>query len=429
MHGTGTILIVGDMDSDIARQTALQQLLIKIATTYINIDLDKVDNAINESLKEMAEFVGADRAYIFEYNIDSDHSTNTYEWCAPGISSEKENLQNIPIDRIRSLASKHAEGQPYYLNDVKALNNPEEMELKKILTEQHVQSIITVPMINEYELIGFVGFESVRNKKTYSQSELAILTIFASMLVNVKKRIQKESKLHSLLQISGEQNDRLKNFAHILSYNVRSHTSNISMILDLIYNEYPELAELELIELLSNSAENLSGTISQLNEVVQINNSAKGRLQLLSLNEIIEHSIKNVSSSASRNQVKIINMVMDRFEVYGISSYLENIFNSILSNAIKYSQNDRDSFVKIYCLVQGKYVVLCFEDNGIGIDLENLDYDIFGINKAYKEKNRDGKSDLFIIKNQVESIGGRIDVESTIDKGSTFKIFLRYEEN
>jgi len=417
------------MERENARQTALQQLLIKIASTYINIDLDKVDSAIDESLKEMAEFVGADRAYIFDYNIESDQSTNTYEWCAPGVSSEKDNLQNIPIDRIRVLARKHAQGHPFYLNNVDLLVKPEEKELKNILTNQGVQSMITVPMINEDQLIGFVGFESVNQKKTYTESELAILTIFANMLVNVKKRIQKESKLHSLLQISGDQNDRLKNFAHILSYNVRSHASNISMILDLIYNEYPELAELELIELLSNSADNLSGTISQLNEVVQINTSAKGQLEVLNLNEIIERAIDNISPSAAKKQVRVINMIMDRFEVYGISSYLENIFNSILLNAIKYSSEERDSFVKLYCLVQGKYVVLCFEDNGIGIDLDKQEFDIFGISTSFKDNNGKGNTDLFITKNQVEAIGGRIEVESTIDKGSTFKIFLRYEEN
>lgn len=417
------------MERDNARQTALQQLLIKIASTYINIDLDKVDDAIAESLKEMAEFVGADRAYIFDYYIESDQTTNTYEWCAPGIPSEIDNLQKISLDRIRLLAKKHAQGLPYYLNDVQSLQKPEESELKKILTAQHVQSMITVPMINEDQLIGFVGFESVNHKKTYTESELAILTIFANMLVNVKKRIQKESKLHSLLQISGDQNDRLKNFAHILSYNVRSHASNISMILDLIYNEYPELAELELIELLSNSADNLSGTISQLNEVVQINTSAKGHLEVLNLNEILEKAIDNVSPAAAKKNVRIINMIMDRFEVYGISPYLENIFNSLLLNAIKYASEERDSFIKLYCLVQGKYVVLCFEDNGQGIDLDRQEYDIFGISTSFKDSNGDGTTGLFITKNQVEAIGGRIEVESTIDKGSTFKIFLRYEEN
>lgn len=417
------------MERENARQTALQQLLIKIASTYINIDLDKVDSAIAESLKEMAEFVGADRAYIFDYYIESDQATNTDEWCASGIPSEKNNLQKVPLDRIRLLVRKHAQGQPYFLNDIQTLHKPEESNLKRILSEQGVKSMITVPMINEDQLIGFVGFESVSHKKTYTESELAILTIFANMLVNIKKRIQKETKLHSLLQISGDQNDRLKNFAHILSYNVRSHASNISMILDLIYNEYPELAELDLIEMLSNSADNLSKTINQLNEAVQINTSAKDQLEVLNLNEILETAIDKLSVAADRKNVRIINMIMDRFEVYGINTYLENIFSSLLLNAIKYASENRESYIKLYCLVQGKYVVLCFEDNGVGIDLERQELDIFGISTSFKDKNDDGSAGLFITKNQVEAIGGRIEVESTIEKGSTFKIFLRYEEN
>jgi hypothetical protein len=82
-------------------QDRLQTILMDIAARYINIELAEVENVLTRTLGEMAVFVEADRAYIFDYDRDRQTCSNTYEWCGDGISPEIDNLQDIPTGHGR----------------------------------------------------------------------------------------------------------------------------------------------------------------------------------------------------------------------------------------------------------------------------------------------------------------------------------------
>lgn len=96
----------------IDQQLQLQDLLINISSTYINIDLDQVEHTINKSLQELGKFVGADRAYIFDYDFEANTTSNTYEWCEEGTTSEFDNLQNVSLDFMPQWVEKHKQGLP-----------------------------------------------------------------------------------------------------------------------------------------------------------------------------------------------------------------------------------------------------------------------------------------------------------------------------
>jgi len=72
---------------------------------------------------------------------------------------------------------------------------------------------------------------------------------------------------------------------------------------------------------------------------------------------------------------------------------------------------------------------LSIEDNGIGIDLKKYDENLFGMYKTFHQ-NEDAKGlGLFIAKNQIEALGGKIEVKSEVDKGTTFTIFFKHKKN
>lgn len=179
----------------IDQQLQLQDLLINISSTYINIDLDKVEHTINKSLQELGKFVGSDRAYIFDYDFDANTTSNTYEWCEIGISPEIDNLQNIPLDFMPQWVEKHQQGQPFYIPDIELLPDEGPESLRGVLEPQGIKSLITIPMISKSKLIGFVGFDSVLKKHEYSEKEMKLLSIFAQMLINIFERRRKENLL------------------------------------------------------------------------------------------------------------------------------------------------------------------------------------------------------------------------------------------
>ena len=176
-------------------QRKLKNILIDISSTYINIDLDEVDTNIDASLKKIGEFVNADRAYIFSYELSAQTCSCTHEWCGPGISREIENTQDVPLEYVPQWLDAHVKGEPFSVNDVSKLKEMGLDGLYEILEPQGIKSLIAIPMMFKEELMGFVGFDSVNNQHTYSQKEIELLFVFAQMLVNVQKRKQSEMRL------------------------------------------------------------------------------------------------------------------------------------------------------------------------------------------------------------------------------------------
>jgi signal transduction histidine kinase len=180
---------------------------------------------------------------------------------------------------------------------------------------------------------------------------------------------------------------------------------------------------------LNTASNNLKDTITHLNEVVLMNTSISENLQNLDLFEYMQNTIRNVSTIAKEADVTVYNNIDPKITIQAIPAYLDSILLNFITNGIKYRATERESFIKTYCTLTDEYVVLHIEDNGIGIDLKKNRAKLFGMYKTFHNNDDARGIGLFITKNQVESIGGKIEVESEENKGTTFKIFLKYEKN
>jgi len=165
-----------------------QKLLIQLATEFINTPIEKVDDAINKALEASGSFVGADRAYTFKYDLEKAEMRNTYEWCAPGISKEIANLQNIPFNRFPLWFSAHTKGDIIYIKSV--ADYTKDPKLKELLEEQKIKSLITIPMMYHGECIGFIGFDSVKKIREWTEMEINLLSVLAELITNVEVRKQ-----------------------------------------------------------------------------------------------------------------------------------------------------------------------------------------------------------------------------------------------
>ncbi|MEA5137794.1 PAS domain S-box protein [Arcicella rigui] len=252
---------------------------------------------------------------------------------------------------------------------------------------------------------------------------------FVSQIIDITlvKNVEKEIK--SLLDVTKDQNERLKNFAHIVSHNLRSHSGNISMMMDILFEESPELLENENLSLLKSAASNLSETIAHLNEVVLMNSAVIDNLKSVNLYQAIENGIKNVSGFAKESQVIIRNITDTDNQVLAVPAYLDSIVLNFLTNAIKYSSPERESYVQLSTSIKNDFVVLQIEDNGLGIDLKRHGAKLFGLYKTFHSHEDARGVGLFITKNQVEAMGGKIEVTSEVNKGTTFSIYLKHEKN
>jgi len=253
-----------------------------------------------------------------------------------------------------------------------------------------------------------------------------------SQLTDITQRKITEEKLQNVvlqmeavLELTNDQNKRLLNFAHIVSHNLRSHSSNLKMLLDYIKIEDNEDTRREMFGMLNDAASNLQDTITHLNEVVAINTSLHDNLKTLNLRNAVNSAIGNITALLAEVDATCINNVDKDTEVEAFPAYLDSVLLNVLTNAIKYRSEERALVIEITAYRLDDFVVLSIKDNGLGLDLEKNGDKIFGMYKTF-HGNKDARGiGLFITKNQVEAMGGRMEVESVVDEGSVFRIFLR----
>lgn len=257
--------------------------------------------------------------------------------------------------------------------------------------------------------------------------EFGELNGYIAVETNITEKKKSTEEQSSLLSLTQLQNERLQNFAYIVSHNLRSHTVNIKSLMDIFLIEKPDLKEFELTNTLQNSIDSLKETIEHLTDIAQIIDNKNKTFESVNLHRVISKSISNVSSYLVNSDIAIVNNVSADIYVQAISTYLDSIILNLLTNAIKYRDKDKKSFVKLNAEVIDKTVRLTVVDNGLGIDLARNGRKLFGMYKTF-HNNPDAKGiGLFITKNQVEAIGGKISIESELNIGTTFIIDLKYE--
>lgn len=233
-----------------------------------------------------------------------------------------------------------------------------------------------------------------------------------------------EEELRNLLHLTQGQNERLRNFAHIVSHNIRSHSANLSgLIRELIEVDNEEERNM-FTNLLKAGTDKLNETIYNLNEIVTINENSNISLTSKSILSEIDKTLNVVANSLIKNNIEIIKEVNPDLEVMVVSSYLESIVLNLITNAIKYRDFNKQSFVKINAERIGHLIKLSVSDNGLGIDLNKYGTKLFGMYKTF-HKHADARGvGLFITKAQIEAMGGKIEVESEPGVGTTFHVQL-----
>jgi signal transduction histidine kinase len=172
------------------------------------------------------------------------------------------------------------------------------------------------------------------------------------------------------------------------------------------------------------SVEKLKKTIQELLEIGKIQKSVQDEDQENTLKDLIEEvtfSLKDLIVNYKANiEIDVDNCSDIKFS----PKNLRSIHYNLISNSIKYSSLERNLEILIKTTMSDKYCVLIVKDNGLGIKKENQDK-IFNKYKRLHDHVEGTGLGLYMVKRIVENAGGKIEVESELGKGSTFKIFFK----
>ena len=215
----------------------------------------------------------------------------------------------------------------------------------------------------------------------------------------------------------------LQDFAYIVSHNLRSPTGNLAMLIEIFKRTKNEEKKSELLEKFFSVSKQLSNTVHNLSDVVNINQNAEMERSEMSFESVLSSIIISLSAQISVLNAQI-NYDFSACETINYPKvYLESILLNLLTNALKYASPMRTPIISFTTekLENGLIILKC-KDNGLGIDLERYGNKIFVLHKTF-HNNPDAKGiGLFITKHQIRSLGGNITVESEPDKGATFII-------
>ena len=240
---------------------------------------------------------------------------------------------------------------------------------------------------------------------------------------DITSLIIRQQELQELADVTADQNKKLINFTYIISHNIRSHVANIIGIINL--NETGSEADKELSwSIIKKSIGGLDSTIQNLNDVIQIQTNTNLPVKTIYIKNELERIIDSIKILFDKSSATITYHFDSSVFLETNPSYLESIMLNLLTNALKYKSPDRFLKIDLYLLEEEGYKVFVFTDNGIGINLEKHGDKIFGMYKTF-HGNSDAKGmGLFIIKTQIEALGGKIEVESMMDQYTTFKIYF-----
>ena len=242
--------------------------------------------------------------------------------------------------------------------------------------------------------------------------------------LDISKLKEKEKELRNIINIASVQNKKLLNFAHIVSHNLRSHSANFSMLLNFLESEKDENEKKNIIGMLTQASNNLLETLDNLNEVVSINTNTNIEIKEINLNDKVVDATKNLSAFISNSKAKVKNNIPVDFSVKSVPAYLDSILTNFITNAVKYRDPERESLVVLSAQKKGDYSILTITDNGLGIDLEKYGEKLFGMYKTFHDHKDARGIGLYLTKNQIDAMNGKVEVTSKIGKGTEFKIFF-----
>jgi PAS domain S-box-containing protein len=245
------------------------------------------------------------------------------------------------------------------------------------------------------------------------------LSIFVQ---NITERKLAEKKLNEQMTLLEKSNKQLSDFCNIVSHNLRSPLFNMSILVDFIESSKEIEEQLTLISKMKPVLNSLNETFNELVESLQVRQNSDVLIENLRFDDIFKKVIKNFQP---RIDIFGLDLKIDFSEVESVDfsrKYLESIFMNLISNSFKYKSPESILSINIKTYFKNNSILFIYKDNGIGIDMDKFGNQLFKLGKVFHSHPNAKGFGLFMTKDQIESLGGRIWAESKPNKGTAFFI-------
>ena len=286
--------------------------------------------------------------------------------------------------------------------------------MKNVLTEKEKVFYTEYPC-NSPDKERWFGVRVVK----FESDEQLIVAIHSDITERKLAEIYRFKITNDLIQ----RNRDLEQFTFIVSHNLRAPTANIMGFAEFLQDETLTPQEQKAcLNGLATSVNGLDSVIKDINIILNVKNELKVKKETISFSKLVQDIFDAMGNLIENDNVHLTSDFSAVDEIYSIKPYMYSIFYNLISNSIKYAKPDKPCRIAIKSKNLNGKVVLTFKDNGLGIDLNGKDERLFGLYERFHSHVPGKGMGLYMVKTQVQALGGTITLASTINKGTSFTI-------
>jgi signal transduction histidine kinase len=220
------------------------------------------------------------------------------------------------------------------------------------------------------------------------------------------------------------QNHELQQFSYTVSHNLRGPVASMLGLMNIYHLSGDPEERANIFTLMEKSAQSLETVIHDLNKIIDIRKDKFQATEKVSLETEVNLITQSLSVFITAKDVTI-RQNFEADEIISIKAYINSILYNLISNAIQYRSPERTLVIEISSYRKDDFVVIDVSDNGLGIDLGKFRSDLFKLYKRFHTHIEGKGLGLYLVKQQVEKMNGRIEVDSLPGEWTRFSVFIK----
>ena len=419
-------------------QLNFQSLVVDISAYLTNNYKKDLSELLNKVVKMIGQFYKVDRCYIYTKEAqkpdDEILMVDFYEWSTKGVESQKNRMKNYPLHEDQWLVDKLLNLEVVKVNDVDSLPAEAKKE-KQEFKAQNIKSLLLIPLVSGGIEFGFMGFDSVKEKRSWSQEQISLLKIVGEIIVNTFIIKERENKLAQAKQEAEVANKAKSGFLANMSHEIRTPLNAIIGLSHIAKSKSNNQLVEDEINKIRRASKDLLNIVNDILDYSKIEaNSLKLEFTNFYIYRVINDIVEMFEYKAKKKGIKLKKIIDDYIPLYieGDPFRLKQVLINLLSNAIKFTEKG-EVIIRIKVLDRTEKeakLLFAVEDTGIGISKSKQDELFKDFTQADASTSRKfGGSGLGLSISQklVELMGGKISIESELNQGSTFKFILDFK--
>jgi signal transduction histidine kinase/CheY-like chemotaxis protein len=418
----------------LASRLSFEDLITEISTQFINLPPGAVDKGINDALERLGEHAQVDRCYIVLFNADGARMDTTHAWYRAGIDAPIDPLMDLPIAKFSwGLDSLKRHGWVYV---PRVSEMPVEAVAEEaVLEARRIRSFLSVSLQYTGKLVGFLGFSSVRDEKSWSNDDIALLRIAGEIFANALGRKWAETKRETL-EAQLRQSQKLEALGTLAGGIAHDFNNILGAILgygEMALTALPEGRPRHHVQQVMTAGQRAKALVDQ---ILTFSRRGSSKRQPTLMQPLIKETLDLIRASLPTTLAIQVRLQAEDAIVLGDTTQLQQVVMNLCTNAAQAMQGSGTLDIALDTaeiaqeltlfhgsLAAGRYVRLTVSDTGRGMDEVTLTR-IFDPFFTTKEAGNGTGLGLSLVHGIVADHNGAINIQTHPGKGSTFEVYF-----